>query len=230
MAASSQLSNPKREWPSPPPAPTVEPQPSKKSNKISDTTDKIPDPPLIVQSLSQSTNQSITSPSLEDLFLSKSSHLTRQELLRRRLHHLKQLSRVYRDHYWALMEELRAQYREYYWKFGVSPYKDEEEREIGEREVNVEGSGETDNNNFNNVDEALQGLQLRYLKCTSRAYNLWEANTGFCSSFSLKLAPKFHVIVAEYVRQIQAKRRGAQRNSGDNIVTKKVLIGQPQDP
>lgn len=31
-----------------------------------------------------------------------------------------------------------------------------------------------------------------------------------------KLAPKFHVIVAEYVRQIQYKRRAAQRANLEN--------------
>ncbi|CAL8085644.1 unnamed protein product [Prunus armeniaca] len=35
-----------------------------------------------------------------------------------------------------------------------------------------------------------------------------------------KLAPKFHVIVAEYVRQIQAKRRAAQRAKGKKVAIK----------
>ncbi|KAF5939825.1 hypothetical protein HYC85_020992 [Camellia sinensis] len=35
---------------------------------------------------------------------------------------------------------------------------------------------------------------------------------------SSKLAPKFHVIVAEYVQQIQAKRRAALRANGNSVV------------
>ncbi|XP_010542754.1 PREDICTED: INO80 complex subunit D-like [Tarenaya hassleriana] len=93
----------------------------------------------------------------EDQILARSTHLTRTELLRRRSHHLKQLSKVYRDHYWALMEDLKAQYREYYWRFGVSPFKDEQnqpnkrprlgpEGETGDGDP-VEGCGENGNNN-----------------------------------------------------------------------------------
>ncbi|THG23686.1 hypothetical protein TEA_023048 [Camellia sinensis var. sinensis] len=37
---------------------------------------------------------------------------------------------------------------------------------------------------------------------------------------SSKLAPKFHVIVAEYVQQIQAKRRAALRANGNSVVVK----------
>ncbi|XP_010522203.1 PREDICTED: INO80 complex subunit D-like [Tarenaya hassleriana] len=93
----------------------------------------------------------------EDQILARSSHLTRTELLRRRSHHLRQLSKFYRDHYWALMEDLKAQYREYYWRFGVSPFKDEQnqpnkrrrlglEGENGDGDA-VEGSGDNVNNN-----------------------------------------------------------------------------------
>ncbi|KAK9725412.1 hypothetical protein RND81_05G141600 [Saponaria officinalis] len=58
----------------------------------------------------------------DDLHLSTSSHLTRDELLRRRLYRTRKLSRVYRHHFWSLMEDLRAKYRLYYWKYGVSPF------------------------------------------------------------------------------------------------------------
>ncbi|KAB5515904.1 hypothetical protein DKX38_026552 [Salix brachista] len=34
-----------------------------------------------------------------------------------------------RDHYWALMEELKIQYREYYWKYGVSPLKEDNQKQ-----------------------------------------------------------------------------------------------------
>ena len=41
-------------------------------------------------------------------YQAKSHVLTREEVLRRRLHHVKQLSRCYRGYYWALMEELKS--------------------------------------------------------------------------------------------------------------------------
>lgn len=58
-----------------------------------------------------------------DMILSGASHLTRREVLRRRSQQLRQLANCYRDHYWALMEDLKLQYRHYYWKFGVSPLR-----------------------------------------------------------------------------------------------------------
>ncbi|KAJ0261942.1 KAT8 regulatory NSL complex subunit 2 [Hirschfeldia incana] len=91
----------------------------------------------------------------EDHLLSRSTHLTRPELLRRRSHNLKQLAKCYRDHYWALMEDLKAQHREYYWRYGVSPFKEEQlnkRRRIGgeggeTNDAGVEGSGDNGNNN-----------------------------------------------------------------------------------
>jgi hypothetical protein len=67
----------------------------------------------------------------EDLALANSSVLTRREVLVRRLRRVRQLSRCYRGHYWALMEELKAKYREYYWTYGRSPFKEDEERNSG---------------------------------------------------------------------------------------------------
>ena len=43
---------------------------------------------------------------------------------------------------------------------------------------------------------------------------------GLTMTSSSKLAPKFHVIVAEYVRQIQAKRREAWKTAKLNMVDK----------
>ncbi|KAF8086322.1 hypothetical protein N665_0629s0032 [Sinapis alba] len=94
----------------------------------------------------------------EDQILGRSTHLTRPELLRRRSHNLKQLAKCYRDHYWALMEDLKAQHREYYWKYGVSPFKEKnhhhqnKRRKVeidGDEVAAVEGSG--DNNNGGGV-------------------------------------------------------------------------------
>lgn len=62
----------------------------------------------------------------EDVALAKSRVLTRREVMARRLRRVRQLSRCYRGHYWALMEELKSKYREYCWTYGRSPFKDEE--------------------------------------------------------------------------------------------------------
>lgn len=77
----------------------------------------------------------------EDQTLSRSTHLTRPELLRRRSHNLKQLAKCYRDHYWALMEDLKAQHREYYWRYGVSPFKDEQNQANKRRRTDGGGGG-----------------------------------------------------------------------------------------
>ncbi|CAG7880430.1 unnamed protein product [Brassica rapa] len=104
---------------------------------------------------SPSTSNSPITMSPEDQLLSRSTHLTRPELLRRRSHNLKQLAKCYRDHYWALMEDLKAQHREYYWRYGVSPFKDEQNQPSKRRRVDgggesgdaVEGSGDNGANN-----------------------------------------------------------------------------------
>ncbi|VFQ82159.1 unnamed protein product [Cuscuta campestris] len=95
----------------------------------------------------------------EDALLARSKFLHRVEVLRRRSRRVKQLSRIYRDHYWALMEELKLKYREYYWEYGKSPFQEDNE----ENNISVPngvdsalGTGENPNrnnlvgNNFNN--------------------------------------------------------------------------------
>ncbi|KAJ8642626.1 hypothetical protein MRB53_004374 [Persea americana] len=47
---------------------------------------------------------------------------------------------------------------------------------------------------------------------------------GFSGSSSNKPAPKFHVIIAEYVRQIQAKRKEAQKTAVVNVVVKEEHV------
>ena len=48
---------------------------------------------------------------------------------------------------------------------------------------------------------------------------------GLNVSTSSKLASNFHVIVAEYVRQIQAKRRSAKRVNRSKVVVKEEIAG-----
>ncbi|XP_050373846.1 uncharacterized protein LOC126791432 [Argentina anserina] len=208
---------------------------------------------------------SAITPSQEDVYLSRASHLTRQELLRRRAHHLKQLTKCYKEHYWGLMEHLKIQYREYYWKYGVSPLKEENNGVAA-----VEGG---DDNHSNHLRCASVGCKLKAMALTSfchlhilsdskqRLYKacsyviksaqagpitcgkpiLRSTSPSLCTvhfqkaqkhvtrslrkaglnvTSSSKLAPKFHVIVAEYVRQIQSKRRAAKKENKNKIAIK----------
>ncbi|XVE76653.1 hypothetical protein DITRI_Ditri12bG0191100 [Diplodiscus trichospermus] len=255
-------------------------KPPKNPSSITHADPLIPNPPANVN---MSPPPIPLLPSPQDLVLSRASHLTRQELLKRRLHNLRQLSRCYRDHYWALMQEFKFQYRDYYWKFGVSPFKHDHNQEAaGDAEVaanptnNIEGSGDNVNaNNNNNIYHScldfknnhrclFVGCKFKAMALTSFCHlhilsdskqRLYKACTyviksahagpitcgkpilrstipslcavhfqkaqkhvnralkkaGLNVSSSSKLAPKFHVIVAEYVHQIQAKRRAELR-------------------
>ncbi|KAG7990843.1 hypothetical protein I3843_02G044400 [Carya illinoinensis] len=221
----------------------------------------------------------------EDLALSRASHLTRQQLLRRRSRYLKQLSKSYRGHYWALMEELKIKFREYYWEYGVSPFKQEQQQHVSEREIesgHLEGSGENNNNSNVNLDLKCNqrcvfvGCKLKAMPLTSFCHlhilsdsnqKLYKAcgyviksaqagpitcgkpilrstipslcsvhfqkaqkhvtralkKAGLTVSSSSKLAPKFHVLVAEYVRQIQAKRRALRRENRIEVLVKEEI-------
>lgn len=77
--------------------------------------------------------------------LSTAEFLTRYEVLKRRSLRLKRLKKLYKTHYWALMEELRSSYRKYYWEYGKSPYK-EDNKSNNSYKVN-------ENNNNNNNEE-----------------------------------------------------------------------------
>ncbi|XP_056170918.1 uncharacterized protein LOC115664601 [Syzygium oleosum] len=230
-------------------------------------------------------------PGREDSALARASHLTRPEVLRRRSRRLRQLSRCYRDHYWALMEEFKVQYRDFYWKYGESPFKEENQRveaDGSERDgPNGEGIGENVGNSVvgriefeargNNHRCAFVGCKLKAMALTSFCHlhilsdskqKLYKAcsyviksaqagpitcgkpilrstvpslctihfqkaqkhvtralkKAGLNVTSSSKLAPKFHVIVAEYVRQIQAKRRAAQRANTSEVVVKEETM------
>ncbi|KAK8651015.1 hypothetical protein V6N13_140633 [Hibiscus sabdariffa] len=193
----------------------------------------------------------------EDLALSKSEFLSQQEVLRRRSRRVKQLARLYKAHYWSLLEELKRKHKEYYWLYGKSPFKEDEKK-------NGEG---------NDGNELGFQLKCQISDCKEKAMAL----TRFCHKHILKdsnqtlyrscnfpiksgqickkpilrsinpphcpvhaqaaekhlqralkraglnvpspskLAPKLHVVVAEYVRQIQSKRRETQRKSVSKI-------------
>ncbi|KAK9075169.1 hypothetical protein SSX86_003489 [Deinandra increscens subsp. villosa] len=214
----------------------------------------------------------------EDAFLSKSELLARDEVLKRRSRRLKQLARVYRDHYWCMMEELKLKYRKYYWEFGKSPYQENESvvaevdaGKIGDEcELGLEVSNDSsrcavhgckskamaltkfchahilsDSNQklymgCNYVIKSSQAGPIicgkPILKCTVPtlcAPHFQKAEkhvaralkkAGLNASSTNKLAPKFHIIIAEYVRQIQSNRRIIEKEIKENLEVKEEEI------
>ncbi|KAJ9169231.1 hypothetical protein P3X46_017443 [Hevea brasiliensis] len=212
-----------------------------------------------------------------DSFLSSSAHLTHHEVITRRSRRVKQLAKIYRTHYWALMEDLKAKYKEYYWKYGKSPFKGDEkkrktdgikensangipelngklgfkededvEEEEGIRKCAVGGCKATPMalTRFCHPHILLDSKQKLYIGCTFVVKSaqgrpvhcgkpiLRSAVPALCPphfqkaetyvaralrkaglnvSSPSKIAPKFHVIVREFVHQIQTKRRAAQK-------------------
>ncbi|KAL3650095.1 hypothetical protein CASFOL_006498 [Castilleja foliolosa] len=218
-----------------------------------------------------------------DAALSRSEFLTRSEVLNRRARRVKHLSRIYRDHYWALMEELKLKFKEYYWKYGKSPFVEDDGENINSNQGDYSDVENVGNGNLGVNGPSVGGKvggrcevhgckakamaltrfchlhilsdakQKLYMGCT---FSIKSSTTGpilcgrpllkstvptYCSmhfqkaekymvralkkvglnvSSTSKLAPKFNVIVAEYVRQIQSKRRAAKRLNLENSVIK----------
>ncbi|XP_059075910.1 uncharacterized protein LOC131031242 isoform X2 [Cryptomeria japonica] len=78
----------------------------------------------------------------EDELLQNANALTTEQVVKRRARRMKQLARLYRRHYWALMEDLKSKYREFYMKNGRSVLKVEVEEEDEEERDFVDRSGE----------------------------------------------------------------------------------------
>ncbi|CAK9149098.1 unnamed protein product [Ilex paraguariensis] len=210
-----------------------------------------------------------------DSVLSRSEFLTREEVLKRRSRRVKQLAKIYRDQYWALMEELKLKYREYYWQYGKSPFQEDEDRENNKN--CTQGTAENGNNSNNNeyaVNQCgVHGCKAKAMALTKFCHmhilsdakqKLYKAcnytikssptgpilcgkpilrstipslcaphfqkaekhvaralkKAGLNATSTSKLSPKFHLIVAEYVHQIQAKRRAAQKATIENFESK----------
>ncbi|KAJ6420607.1 hypothetical protein OIU84_028035 [Salix udensis] len=162
-------------------------KPPKNHHSTPNTTTTTTPQPNITQDPNPTTNPSPLSPTLKDQVLSSATHITRHELLKRRSYKLKQLSKCFRDHYWALMEELKIQYREYYWKYGVSPFKEDNQkqeqqkqgggvgvlqRENEESGANIEVIGE----NNTNVSDLKSNHRCLFVGCKLKAMAL----TSFC--------------------------------------------------
>ncbi|XP_020245032.1 INO80 complex subunit D-like, partial [Asparagus officinalis] len=178
-------------------------------------------------------------PSGEAAALHQPQFLSREEVLRRRSLRAKKLSRVYRRHYWALIEEIRAKHRDYYWEFGKSPLEgEEEENEEGERKrCGTSGckSKAMPLTTYCHQHILSDKKQTLYKGCAfatkssqpkcgkpilrstvpSLCHVHYQRNQRQISqalkkaglNSSNKAPPKFHVLISECVRQIQARRR-----------------------
>ncbi|XP_031099513.1 INO80 complex subunit D-like [Ipomoea triloba] len=113
----------------------------------------------------------------EDAVLARSKFLHRMEVLRRRSRRVKQLTRIYRDHYWALMEEVKLKYREYYWEYGKSPFLEDNE----ENNIAITGTGENPNPNPNLNSNNPISNKCGIITCKSKAMAL----TRFCHAHIL---------------------------------------------
>ncbi|KAJ6860055.1 INO80 complex subunit D-like [Populus alba x Populus x berolinensis] len=272
-------------------------KPPKNHHSTPNTTTTTTPQPNITQNPNPTTNPSPLSPTLKDQVLSRATHITHQELLKRRSYKLKQLSKCFKDHYWALMEELKIQYREYYWEYGVSPFQEDRQNNLLKQEQQKQGGGigvlereneesganiEVIGENNTNVSDLKSNHRCLFVGCKLKAmaltsfchlhilsdakqklykpcgYVIKSAQAGpitcgkpilrstvpsLCTihvqkaqkhvtqalrkaglnvSSSSKLAPKFHVIVTEYVRQIQFKRKAAERGNRSKVMDKEV--------
>ncbi|KAK1431501.1 hypothetical protein QVD17_07960 [Tagetes erecta] len=213
----------------------------------------------------------------EDQALSKTELLARDEVIKRRSRKLKQLARVYKDHYWCMMEELKLKYRKYYWEFGKSPYQ---ENELGADQSEVKNGDDLELGfevgsdlsrcavhgckskamaltkfcHAHILSDSKQKLYMGcnyvikssqagpiicgkpILKCTVPslcAPHFQKAEkhvaralkkAGLNASSTNKLAPKFHIIIAEYVRQIQSNRRIIEKEIKENLEVKEESI------
>ncbi|KAL6213559.1 hypothetical protein ACLB2K_013006 [Fragaria x ananassa] len=189
------------------------------------------------------------------------SHVSRQEVLRRRSQNLKQLTKCYRDHYWALMEDLKIQYRDYYWNHGVSPVVHNNNNDDGKLNRCCASVGckltamvltsfchlhilsDSKQRLYKPCDYVIKSAQAGPITCGKPilrsttpslcALHLQKAQkhvtralrkAGLNVSSSSKLAPKFHVIVAEYVHQIQAKRKAARKENRRKVAVKEETV------
>ncbi|XP_044481601.1 INO80 complex subunit D-like [Mangifera indica] len=242
----------------------------------------LPSPPPTERISAGSTN--------EKLALSSAEFLSRYEVLKRRSQRIKRLSKLYKSHYWALMEELRAKHKEYYWIYGKSPYRgdDRSHKENNSNNNCSNGKSKGEGNDTNRregtgEDDGVMMKKCGVAGCKSKpmaltrfchqhilsdskqklykacSYVVKSAHTGpilcgkpilrstvpsLCSNHFQKaekhvaralkkaglnvtspnkVAPKLHVVVTEYVHQIQAKRRAAQKASLAKVEVKEEI-------
>lgn len=107
--------------------------------------------------------------------LSTAEFLTRYEVLKRRLQRVKRLKKLYKTHYWALMEELRSSYRKYYWEYGKSPYKEDDNNNNNNNKIN-ENSNNNNNEEKKDIEEGGFVKKCGMAGCKTKAMPM----TRFC--------------------------------------------------
>ncbi|KAG9150583.1 hypothetical protein Leryth_008050 [Lithospermum erythrorhizon] len=180
------------------------------------------------------------------------------------MHFVKKLKKIYCDHYWLLMEDVKNKFREYYWDYGESPFVEEEvNKHLNACRDGVEGV------DANGVSGHCPSSKCEVQGCKSKAmaltpychmhilcdpnqklykpcnYPIKSCPSGpircrkpilrssvpsYCThhlnmaekhvtralkkagvnvTSASKFAPKFHEVIAQYVRVIKNKRRAA---------------------
>lgn len=107
--------------------------------------------------------------------LSTAEFLTRYEVLKRRSQRVKRLKKLYKTHYWALMEELRSSYRKYYWEYGKSPYKEDNKNNNNNNKIN-ENSNNNNNEEKKDIEEGGFVKKCGMAGCKTKAMPM----TRFC--------------------------------------------------
>lgn len=75
--------------------------------------------------------------SFSDLAMVKSKVLTREEVLRRRLRLVKRLDRFYRNHYWALLRNVKSRFGEFHRTYGKSPFEKDQMNKVLNQSVDI---------------------------------------------------------------------------------------------
>ncbi|XP_057870526.2 uncharacterized protein LOC131077111 isoform X2 [Cryptomeria japonica] len=104
----------------------------------------------------------------EDAILQNADALTVEEVVRRRARRMRQLARLYKRHYWALMEELKSKYREFYMKNGRSGLKEEAEEEDKEEKDFVDRNGGATGSMHSRSENGVEPMKCCFQGCKSK--------------------------------------------------------------
>ncbi|OIW06854.1 hypothetical protein TanjilG_18236 [Lupinus angustifolius] len=147
------------------------------------------------------------------------SHLSHSELLKRRYDNLKLLSKCYRDLYWALLEKIKTHYRDYLLEYGVTPYKEDNDVSENKNKSSELGQNESPLCDFVGAESgpircgkpilrsSVPSLCSAHFQKAQKHISSTLKKTRMNVSSTSKMVPKLHIIVTEYIRHIQMKRR-----------------------
>ncbi|CAJ1977791.1 unnamed protein product [Sphenostylis stenocarpa] len=187
--------------------------------------------------------------------LSTASHLTRSELLKRRVHNLKRLSKCYRDLYWHLMEYIKTLCRHYLYHYALHPFSHFHLPTCAFLDCKLKPMPLTSFCHFHILSDSNQKLYkpcnyvikgslfsfkagsitcgkpilkstvpalctVHSQKAQKHLTRTLKRNTLNISS-TTRMAPKFHVLVSEYVKHIQARRRKELWKNKSKIMVQK---------